>query len=267
MPIRNCAATARALAVVSLLLAAAIAPLRAQAEPERLARRNASRTDLESAAAQLDRLAASTAYGERTRDRARAEATVIRRRLTAGDFRPGDRIVVRIEGIEEALDDTATVLEGKRLPVKGFRQVALEGVLRAELEPLLRTELTDFVRNATVTVRPLMRVAVFGSVARQGYVIVPMETTLDDLLSLAGGPAGDSDPQQLTLQRGDTLLLDSDAVRVAIAQGRTINDIGLEDGDALMVPRAQPARNVSQLVQTLSFVISISFSILAIARR
>lgn len=265
MPIRNCAAPARKLVLATLLFVAASSSLAAQ-EPAR-ARRNASRAQLESAAASLDQLAASTAYGERTRGRARAEATVIRRRLTEGDFRAGDRIVVRIEGIEEVLDDTATVLEGKRLPVKGFRQVALEGVLRAELETLLRNELTDYVRNATVTVRPLMRVAVFGPAVRQGYFIVPVETTIDDLLSLAGGPAADADPQNMTVQRGDTLILDTDALRAAIAQGRTINDLGLEDGDALMIPRAPPARDVSRLVQTFSFVISIVFSLTALSRR
>src|SRR5687768_13999064 len=135
----------------------------------------------------LDRLAASTAYGPALRERARSEAVAMRRRLTEGDFKPGDRIILHIEGAI-ALDDTATVLEGRRLPVEGFRQVALEGVLRSELEARLRNDVTDFSRNAVVTVRPLMRVAVFGSVVRQGYLLAPSETTIDDLLTMAGGP-------------------------------------------------------------------------------
>ena len=255
----------RTLALLVPLLVAG-APLQAQVANDLVTLRNATRPQLDSAAAALDRQAASPAYSATTRAKARAEAGVIRQRLTDGDFRPGDRIVLTIEG-SLTLDDTATVLEGKRLPVKGFRQVSLTGVLRSELEPLLRSELADFVRNASVSARPLMRVAVYGTVPRQGFFNVPTETRFDDLLALAGGPAGNADPRGMTVVRSDTLIMSTDEIRLAVANGVTIGAAGIQDGDALVVPEAAAKRDINRLVQTLSFMLSIGFSVFAIARQ
>ena len=159
----------------------------------------------------------------------------IRRRLTEGDFRVGDLIVLRIEG-QLTVNDTMTVLDGLRVSVPQFRQVALAGVLRSELELRLRTELTDVVRNATVTARPLMRLAVLGSVTRPGYLSVPSETTVDGLLMLAGGPLPTAAVNEMNLTRADTVLLKASTTRSAVTQGLTIGQLELTDGDALLVP-------------------------------
>ncbi len=197
--------------------------------------RMATRAELETSAGELDQLAASTAYGERIRGDARRQATEVRRRLVQGDFKPGDRISVRIEG-QLTVNDTLTVLDGQRLAVPSFRQVSLVGVLRSELESMLRTELTEVVRNATVTVRPLMRLAVFGSVLRPGYVSVPSETTIDAMLMIAGGPAPDAGVSAMTITRADTLLFTAAQTQSALSSGRTVGELGMTDGDALVVP-------------------------------
>ena len=246
------------LRVLAATLSVALWTVAAQAQSAQvpLSLRNANRAQIDSVATHLDRLAASTAYGPVLRERARSEAVALRRRLSEGDFRPGDRIILHIEGAI-TLDDTATVLEGRRLPVEGFRQVALEGVLRSELEARLRNDLTDFVRNAVVTVRPLMRLAVFGSVGRQGYLLAPSETTLDDLLTMAGGPVSDANIRDMTIQRGDTVIVQSEQLRLYVASGSTVGAIGLEDGDALFVPQRQAPRDVRNALQTASFFFSI----------
>jgi protein involved in polysaccharide export with SLBB domain len=255
MPTRNSLAHfGLRLVAATCLVAAGAAGSHAQSTAP-ISMRNASRAQIDSVAGYLDRMAASTAYGAALRERARSEAVAMRRRLTEGDFKPGDRIILHIEGAI-TLDDTATVLEGRRLPVEGFRQVSLEGVLRSELEARLRNDLTDFVRNAVVTVRPLMRVAVFGSVARQGYLLAPSETTIDDLLTLAGGPGADSNVREMLLQRGDTTIVSSEQLRLYVANGSTIGAIGLEDGDALFIPQRQPPRDFQRILQTGSFLFS-----------
>lgn len=244
----------RALAA-TLILGIVAGALLAQSATPPVSLRNASRAQIDSMAGYLDRLAASTAYGPTLRERARSEAVALRRRLTEGDFRPGDQIILHIEGAI-ALDDTATVLEGRRLPVEGFRQVSLEGVLRSELEARLRNDVSDFSRNAVVTVRPLMRVAVFGSVVRQGYLLAPSETTIDDLLTMAGGPSPDGNVREMMLQRGDTTIVTSEQVRLLVADGGTIGAIGLQDGDALFVPQRAQQRDFQRILQTGSFLFS-----------
>jgi hypothetical protein len=243
-----------AVALVSLVLAAV--PAHGQSVVPGTASRTASRAELESAAVSFDQLAASTAYGERTRARAREQAAVIRGRLTDGDFRAGDRIMVVIEG-QLAVNDTITVLEGARLPVPGFRAISLSGVLRSELESKLRTELTDVVRNATVTARPLIRLAVFGAVAQPGYLSVPSETTVDDLLMMAGGPTATAEIGKLRLSRADTLLVGSSEIRAAVASGRTVASLDLADGDALVVPESGPPWDRNAVMQMSGFILGL----------
>lgn len=239
-----------------LLLALPAVAAAAQDAVRRPVLRAATRADLESAAAELDQLAASTAYGERLRASARTRASALRVRLTDGDFRPGDKILVVIEG-QLAVSDTLAVLEGLRLPVPGFRAVSLAGVLRSELEAKLRTELTDVVRNATVTARPLIRLAVFGAVAQPGYLSVPAETTLDELLMLAGGPNADAGADRMKLTRADTILAGSPAIRAALSEGRTVGALDLTDGDVLQVPLNGPPWDRNAVIQFTGFLLSI----------
>jgi protein involved in polysaccharide export with SLBB domain len=201
--------------------------------------RMASRAELEAAAAHLDRLAASPAYSRSTRDRARDGAAHARRRLAEGDFRPGDRILVRVEG-QRQLDDTVTVLEAGRISLRGIRDVTLSGVLRSELEPLVRREVTALILDARVSARPLMRVAVLGAVGRPGYLAVTSESTLDQLLTLSGGPSPNAGVDRATVMRADTLLLGAKEVVRAFAAGSTIEDLALADGDVLSVPSQSP---------------------------
>ena len=226
--------TLRLATIATMLLASARAG--AQSATVSPTSRMATRAELESAAAEFDQLAASTAYSEPIRGRARGQAVAIRSRLTEGDFRVGEQIVLRIEG-QLTVNDTVTVLDGLRVLVPQFRQVSLAGVLRSELELRLRTELAEVVpRNLTVTARPLMRLAVLGSVTRPGYLSVPSETTVDALLTLAGGPLSTAALDEMNLTRADTVLLKAAATRSAITQGLTVGQLDLTDGDALIVP-------------------------------
>lgn len=199
--------------------------------------RMARRAELEAGASYYDRLAASPAYSERSRARARELAALARTRLREGDFRIGDRIFVVASGTSP-LTDTVTVLDGGRISLVGYGPVSLVGVLRAELEAKLLSEMTAVVRNTLVTARPLMRVAVFGAVTRPGYYNVPQEVSLDEVLSRAGGPLATADVRKTELTRADTVLLSASALGEAIARGTTLDALGVQDGDALMVPVA-----------------------------
>lgn len=219
-----------------------VSTLAAQAIPNApvtSASRLATRPQLDAAAVQFEQFAASSAYSERTRARARVEAATIRRRISEGDFQVGDRIAIRIEG-NPILTDTVTVLDGRLITLTGYRQVSLAGVLRSELEAKLRLDLADYIVNTTVTARPLLRVAVFGNVGRPGYHSVPAETSIDQLVSLAGGPSSTADMQKLKVVRGEEVMLEPADVLTAVAEGLTLDRLGFVDGDALVVPLASP---------------------------
>jgi protein involved in polysaccharide export with SLBB domain len=217
--------------------------------------RMATRADLERLQTSYEQLAASTAYGERTRAKARAQAEEVRRRLREGDMRVGDLIIVRING-GVTVDDTLPVLDGRRLQIPGVRQVELEGVLRAELATKVSTEVREIVREATVTVRPLTRIAVFGAVSEPGYFAVPSETTLDQLITLAGGPTDAARPEHIRLLRGETVVLQGAEVMEAISQGRTLDGLDTREGDVLEVVRRDQGWTTQNTVQVVMVLVT-----------
>jgi len=244
-----------------LVAALCLAPTSAAAQADRGSAWTASRAELERRVIQLDALAGSTAYSERSRARSAQEATNIRRRLSDGDFRIGDRIYIEIDGVIpdgiqgevptlSDLQDTLTVLEGSRINVRNIGEISLVGVLRAELQSRVNTAVNEVILNSRATTRPLVRLAVFGSVGRPGFYSIPLETRLDNLIMLAGGPTIDASTGKMRIFRGDTIVLDETEVRSLIAAGVVVGDMGLQEGDELIVERG-PQRLDRQ--QTLQF--------------
>lgn len=197
---------------------------------------SASRTELLRLAETLERAATSPAYSDRTRSTATTQLAAVRRRLSAGDFAVGERIVVAIRGQATDVRDTLTVQDSLVVVIPNIRRVRLYGVLRAELEELVTREVAEVVRGAAVSATTLMRLAVFGEVGTPGFLSVSAETMLDQLVTRAGGPTAGADFSKATMVRGDTTLLLPAAIQSAIATGRTLATLGLRDGDALVVP-------------------------------
>ncbi|MBX3173897.1 MAG: SLBB domain-containing protein [Gemmatimonadaceae bacterium] len=218
--------------------------LRAQAPvPEGHESRTALTAELES----YNAFANSSAYSQRTRAAARLTAEQLRSRLERGDFKPGDRFSVRVSGAVSFVD-TITVLAGPSAQIGTFGELSLHGVLRSEIEGAVRGRVAETVRDANVTVRVLMRIAVFGAVASPGYRAVPLETRLDELLMSAGGPSPDADPMQIRVVRGGAVLMDGDRVMTAIAAGETVGSLGLVEGDLVSVePREAPWNRAATL--------------------
>jgi SLBB domain len=240
--------------VFAASLFGAVPPLPAQ-DAAAGSTRTASRADLERLQAEYEQQASSTGYSERARAKARLLAVETARRLREGDFRVGDRIHVRVDG-GVSVEDTATVTAGPRIQVRGIRQIELAGVLRSELALKVTAEVREIVKEATVSVRPLTRVAVFGAVAGPGYFAVPVETTLDQLISLAGGPTTDARTGRMRLLRAGEVFLDGSDVTAAIAAGRTIDALDARDGDVLELETVSAGWQLQNTMQVLGVLIS-----------
>jgi len=233
--------------LLALLGALTLSPLPAAAQADLGSAWTATRAELERRVTQLDALASSTAYSERARLRSAEEAATIRRRLGEGDFRVGDRIFIEIDGSASegfggvsaaaGFRDTVTVFDGARINVRTIGEVSLAGVLRSELQGRVNAAVNEVILNSRATARPLVRLAVFGAVARPGFYTVPLETRVDDLVMLAGGPSPDAATNQMRFQRGDTVILDAGELQSMIASGQVIGAMGLHEGDQLTIER------------------------------
>jgi len=199
----------------------------------------ASRAEITAELERYRQFAASPAYSTQARAKASRYASQLERRLQDGDLRAGDRLMVQVTG-SVPLNDTVTVLDGQTLELPRFGLVSVAGVLRSELDAKLREFVNATVRDATVSVRPLIRVAVYGSVGAPGYQAVPLETRLDELIMLSGGPTSEADPNRMRVMRGDAVVLQPQEVLAAIADGHTVGWLGLREGDRLTLDVRTP---------------------------
>lgn len=257
MPISNSRCLQAPLAILFLALSA----LTAHAQP---VARNATRAELESQVALLESSATSPAYSERTRARARVQAVAVRARLVNGDFSLGDKIQLHVQGPTQLVDSTLTVGDSVILDVPGIRRVRLHGVLRSELESVLLRDVGEVVRDPRITARSLIRLAVLGEVLTPGFRTVAPETLIDELITLAGGPAATGALDKMQLVRGDTLLMGGADVSAALAEGRTIGSLGLRDGDALVIPPRGTPWDRASFLQVASFLVTPLLTLLAV---
>ncbi len=216
-------------------------------------RLRATRTELEELLRRLDRPEQAIAVDRATRGRLLAEAAAVRTRLADGDFVVGDRILLIVEGdpapptdhpgpvvvrsVEQQLSDTFTVGSQQELTLPVIGVVPLRGVLRAELESYLTSQIGQFIQNPVVHAQPLVRVSIVGQVAKPGFYSVPTNAVLAAALMAAGGPTQDANLPKMRVERSGQQLWSGDQLRQAIAEGRTVDDIGLRPGDAFIIPR------------------------------
>lgn len=246
-----------------LLLAAAGTPAAAAQEPATsdVPRAYATRSALEAQALAAER-ASAEASSPTLKEFHRADAWLLRRRLAEGDFTVGDRVVLVVKN-EPTLTDTFTVRTGLLLEFSKLPPISLQGVLRSELETHLRTELSRYYREPVVSALPLVRVAVMGQVGRPGYYHVPADMLLTDLLMSAGGPNTNADLKRSEIRRGDGDLYTSRDVRIALADGMSLDALNLRSGDEfhLSERRNMSWTSVFRIVTITSGIVSLILSL------
>lgn len=175
-------------------------------------------------------------------------------RATGEGFQAGDRILLVVEE-EPQLSDTFTVQPGPVLPLPGLGDISLVGVRRDELQAHLTRELGRFLKSPVVHARALIRIAILGEVGRPGVYPVPVDLVLADAVMLAGGATRDARLDALRIERGQTRLWAQDSLRHALAEGFTVDQLGLRAGDRIVVPRRGDADTVVRILGILAAAI------------
>ena len=222
---------------------------------------SAARRELEAVAERTESAALATTDAA-NRARLMADAQTLRLRLAEGDFQVGDRIVIRIAG-DSTLNDTLTVRSGLVLALGQYGDVSLRGVLRQDLLQHLTTALARYIREPRVQALTLVRVAVIGAVARPGYYHVAGDALMTDLVMLAGGPSSEGDLARISVRRNAGELIADDAVRTAVASGRTVADLGLRAGDEIVVGERK-RRSIGSMLQILSALSAVAIGLVAV---
>ena len=235
-----------AIIAASLVLALGGAPAAAQQQPSP----QTSQPRALATRAELDSLLKS---GKVSGD----EAAVIRERLKNGDFVPGDRLVLHV--LEEpTLNDTFAVKPGGVLVLPNLPDISMHGVLRSEAQTYLAAQIAKYIRNATVTVDPLMRVSILGEVGRPGFYTVRADMLASEVIMAGGGPTGDANLRKTEIRRNGQVVRDAKQVELAFTRGVSLDALNLQAGDEIYVGKKSNARN------TIGYVAAISGAILAV---
>ena len=209
-------------------------PLVAQESSWDTSRLYLSRAELQALEEEYVGVAASPGYSPALREEAIQSLERIRERLRAGDFRVGDRIIVRVR--EESLPDTLIVEPGPAVAFPVMGSISLGGVLRAELEEHLTRELGRFIQRPSVRASSMIRVLVQGAVGRPGFYVLPATFLLGEVVMVAGGPSSIADLDNIRIERGDRVILSPEAIRPAVVGGRSLDQLNLQAGDQIYVP-------------------------------
>lgn len=243
---------AASLLVVAVLSAVAPVVVRGQ-DPLRRGFREgfATRAELESLATEAERESGGKAF-------------VLRQRLREGDFQPGDRIAVLLDGAVK-VNDTLVVRGTRTISIPDIPEISLAGVLRSELQGYLSTQLGRYIRDPQVQTRPLLRLGISGAVVRPGFYSVPADALLSDLVMAAGGPTQLVSFRRSAIRRGGEELWNGASVETALSDGLTADGLLLRSGDELVVGE-KPQRNWQSVVQTMAAVMGVVSIAVALKR-
>ena len=171
-----------------------------------------------------------------------SEAFLLRSRLKRGDFQDGDRIVVKLLGTASMmqgvmpLNDTLVLRAGKVLQLPQMSELSLDGVLRSELNAKISSHLGKYLRDSSVQVTPLIRLAVLGQVRSPNYYYTTVDVLLSDIIVKAGGPTSNSDwLNNMVIRRGSETIWNAQDTRTAMADGISLERLHLRAGDELYV--------------------------------
>ena len=253
-------------ALLGILVGIAFSHLHAQPGSRRASQEGfATRAELESLAMAADRaIAAGTVTGEARMSR-EATSFALRQRLRDGDFQPGDRIALVLDGAVK-FADTVVVRSGRTIILPDLPAITLAGVLRSELQNYLTEQLGRYIREPHLQARPLVRMAVSGAVGRPGFYSVPADALLSDLITLAGGPSPRADFEKGAIRRGSEQLWSGKNIDTALSEGLTVDALLLQSGDEIVIGETRQF-NWLGLVQGLATVGGIASLLLTLGRR
>ena len=185
------------------------------------------------------------------------EAAVIRDRLKNGDFAPGDRIVIHVAE-EQTLNDTFPVKTGRIMILPNLPEISMAGVLRSEAQSYLTAQIAKYVRNPTVIVDPLVRVAILGAVQKPGFYTVRADMLASEVLMVSGGPATNADIRKTVIRRNAVVVRKDKELQIAFNRGTSLDALNLQAGDEIVVGQKHSTRDA------IGYVAAISGGVLAI---
>lgn len=198
-------------------------------------------------------------------------STVLGQNGLPGDFSPGDGVRVLIwqtQGITTGASFENLGINGNYiidnsgkifLPLIG--DVRAVGLTKEVLADTLARRYRKFATGITVVCKPLIRIAVFGSVGRPGSYLVEEKASLWEVIDLAGGPQSNADLKKIYFTRAGKTV--GEKLLNQFERAANIQEIGMQSGDQLYVPGVRRLQFVTilQYLGSLASILLLYFQI------
>ena len=192
-----------------------------------------------------------------------AEIASIKRRLEEGDFPVGTQFVLTLTTAEQVRADTVSVRDSQLVAIATqvgtLPDASVRGVLRSELNERLSAHVARYLRNAQVRVNVLTRITILGAVQRPGIYSASPDRPVSELIMLAGGPAQDAKLDELEISRAGRKVLSSKDSKRALKEGRTLDQLDVQSGDDVVVPKKRRI-NWSAILQVFAIATTLLFA-------
>jgi len=222
-----------------------------------------TRDALEDYANRLEQTAASSNFSSTVRNSARTQASQVRTRLREGDFRVGDRIILDVQA-ETTLTRPFVVISGRQIALPGIGMLPMAGVLRSELTEHVRRFLSQYLRDPVVRAEAQIRIVMIDGVAKQGYLIAPVDIAFDSLLVLAGGLTPQAKIDEIRIERDGEEIHGGTELQRAITDGATLDVLSLQQGDRIIIPQKPIQQNPMQRLQIFTYLLTVPITIAAL---
>lgn len=158
---------------------------------------------------------------------------------TINEFNPGDAVRISVIELGRGMDRSPLNISGDytinssgyiALPIVG--NVKAVGNDRNSLAKNLVELYSPYLKEPYITTTPLIRITLMGAFNKPGSYRISPESSLWQLIELAGGPKEDCDLNSIRVERGGKVLMKN--MLEQFERGHSLEDIGVRSGDQII---------------------------------
>ena len=175
-------------------------------------------------------------------------------------FQPGDAVRIQVwelyreERRDLNLSNDYPINPDGYIVMPLIGEVRVKGLTVYELMQALEVKLKAYLRNPYVNVRPLIRVTMQGAFNQPGSYRVDPQSSLWDLVALAGGPTANCNLEKMWTERGGKTIIKE--LLAAFEKGYSLEEVGIETGDQIIAP-ARRGLDLNFLIGIINLLASV----------
>lgn len=176
---------------------------------------------------------------------------------SAQTLKPGDGINLSFYNILDKIKGEYYIQDNGKIQLPFLGLINTVGRDFAAIRNEIISDYSKIYRNPEINIQPLFRIDVLGEVGKPGVYYATGFETFTDILAKAGGETTDADIDGIFILRNESKM--EVDLKSIFENGNTFNDIGMQSGDKIYVPRTWwvGARDASIIVSGVAVLVGI----------